>query len=72
MTNDNAKVHGIFRFYPIAVVKLFHGSFKGGGVNLKGMMPMHYDTKMELLTCLALRDCNWSLTYLGYSFPLVC
>lgn len=72
MKNYISKVHGIFRFYLSAVVKLFHGSFKGGGVNLEGLVPMVYETKKDTLNCLFIRHYNWRLVLRGYSSRLRC
>ena len=72
MTNDNAKVHGIFRFCLIAVVHLFYGSFNGGGVNLEGLVPMIYETNKDVLLCLYFRHYSWQSALRGYSSRLRC
>lgn len=47
-------------------------SFMGGGVNLKGLVPMSYETKKDTMNCLYFRHCNWQLALRDYSSRLRC
>ena len=47
-------------------------SFKGGGVNLKGLVPMIYETEKDTMACLYFRHYNWQLISRDYLSRLRC